>query len=144
MENKKKKLIDLIEDYDEECPDCGEVFFGAVLNGSTEIGHYPVYVSLDPYPLKCGKCPRCAQKCYDNLTSYVKRNGKVPCDNNEIINDDEDINEFISNMEDYIDCLMYNDENYQSELFYSGIDIKDRGELIDLFEYIYSKCSSNK
>jgi len=42
-------------------------FLGPVIDGFIESGDYHVYTELKLYILYCGKCPDCAQVCYDGL-----------------------------------------------------------------------------
>ncbi|MBA7585186.1 hypothetical protein ES708_27157 [subsurface metagenome] len=132
MENKQKRenLINLIKKFNNTCSECGRLFLGALVEGSTEVGAYPVYVGIGSYPLSCGKCPECAKECYDNFYEYIEINNKVPCDDSNI-DENEDIEDIKFEL---LECNMYLDEDYQmDQLAYGNPNVKG-GELIDLYE----------
>ena len=139
MENaqRKEKLISLIKKFNNTCSECGKLFLGALVEGSTEIGAYPVDVGIYSYPLSCGKCPECAKKCYENLYEYVDRNNKIPCDN-DIIDEDENIKDILAEL----DCWMYLDEDFQMDQLGAGNPNVQGGELIDLFEFFKEELIS--
>ena len=138
MENRQKKenLIELIKKFKNKCPECGKLFLGALIEGSTEVGAYPVYVGISSYPLFCGKCPECAKKCYDNLYKYIEENNKAPCVDYMV--DDvtgDDIEEYIDDIKYELDCCIYLDENYQMDQLAWGNPNVHGGELIDLLGF---------
>jgi len=148
MENNeiKKNLIELIKKFDNRCTDCGKIFLGVAINGSTETGNYPIDVGLNSYSLSCGKCPDCAEKCYEGLHEYVRENGKVPCDDYTIYEffeiknrlqefTDEEIDEFINESKFEIECCKYVDEDYQHDSLANGNPNIDGGVLVDLFKF---------
>ncbi|MHA1249093.1 MAG: hypothetical protein ACTSRP_03790 [Candidatus Helarchaeota archaeon] len=156
-DNIKEKLIELIREYDKKCPECGKPFFGIGILGSTEEGSYPVYLEINPYPIWCGKCPECAQKCYDNYTEYIKKYRKDPCSEEPLDLDDYDKKKYKS-IDDYIkdlkrellyysevDCPIYLDENYQwsSGHIYESSSYEN-GMLIDLFDLLLKELTKWK
>jgi len=157
MENEhiKNNLIELIKKFDNKCSDCGKIFLGAAIVGSTEAGNYPVDVGLVNYPLSCGKCPDCAQKCYDRIQKYIKIHGKTPCGDTTIyefhqkevetiVFTDEEIREFIDNHIRFdTDCWMYFDENYQLDQLSYGNPNVEGGELIYLLEFLKEELEYN-
>ena len=135
MKNTKKELTELIKNFNNACSNCGKLFLGASIEGSTEVGAYPVYVDIKSYPLGCKKCPDCAKKCYENLYTYVEQNEKLPCID-EVAEENDSINYFINEFKYELDCLPYLDEDYQmDQLAYDNPNVHG-GELIDLFEFI--------
>lgn len=128
MDEKIENLIELIKLYDKKCPDCNNVFLGVAVDFSYYKEGAPRYMGLNSYPLKCDKCPKCAQDCFDNLFDYAKENGKIPCADS-LVENYGDIDEFITDIKYQIDCTEYCDkENFESEL-------------IDLFERITSELN---
>ena len=122
MDRLIKKLIKLIKGHDKKCPDCDKVFLGVDINGSCKTGGgNPLYLGLKPYPLKCGKCPRCALECYDNLLEFAEEHGRIPCIDAKIDNYD-DIDYFLREMKDlYLECYMYCDDNSHSNEIRLGV-----------------------
>ncbi len=133
MENEqiKENLIRLIKSFNNTCSECGRLFLGALLEGSSEVGRYPVDVGISSYPLSCGKCPGCAKNCYENLIEYVEKNNQIPC-SDSIIDEDE----YFEDIKHELDCLMYLDENFQWDQLGNGNPNVEGGELIDLFDLI--------
>ncbi len=156
MENRQKKenLIELINKYNIVCPDCGKLFLGAIYYAEWQIDHHYLDGGLRGY-LSCGKCPKCAEKCYneirDNLNEYIKEKGKIPCYNGTIYDyfgeehkniefSNEEIEEFMDQVLD-IECQIYLDDDTFDKQFkyvYHGKTINS-GTLIDLFEEIKKK-----
>ncbi len=128
--NRKEELIRLINKFDNKCPDCGKIFLGALLEGSTEVGAYPVYIGITSYPLSCGKCPNCARECYTNLEKYLEQHNKAPCLDyeEEALEKGDILGE--------LDCWIYLDEDFQMNQLGSGNQNVEGGELIDLFDFI--------
>jgi len=158
MENEdiKNNLIELIKKFDNKCPDCGKIFLGKAIVGSTESGDYPVEVGLFDYPLSCGKCPDCAQKCFDGIHKYVKIHGTIPCDvdtiyeyniekDNTRVFTDAEIKEFIDDeMKYHMDCWMYCDKIFQQVAILGSDPYIKGGVLIDLFEFLKDELKDNK
>lgn len=149
IRDRKEELIRLIKRFDNKCPDCGKMFLGATLYAETEIDYRYVNGRLRDY-LSCGKCPECAENCYNNikanLQEYIKEAGRIPCYKETIFEyfngkdedepfDEIEIREFVDNVLK-IECKIYLDEeaiNKQFEHSYHGKNIQS-GKLIDLFE----------
>lgn len=130
MENEQKRenLISLIKKFNSTCSKCGKLFLGALLEGSTEVGAYPVYVGISSYPLSCGKCPNCAQECYNDLEKYLEQYNKAPCLDYE--EEGLDKGEILAEL----DCWVYLEENFQWDQLGAGNPNVEGGELIDLYE----------
>jgi len=97
MEEEKERLIELLRKYDKRCPECGKLFIGFAVEGSTEDGAYPVYLMSCTYPIPCGRCPSCAENC-----------------NLRVIDEEEDNYEDSLEECNYIEeCNKYFDEQYQ-------------------------------
>ncbi|MGQ4876395.1 MAG: hypothetical protein ACP6IY_20215 [Promethearchaeia archaeon] len=156
----KERLIELIREYDNKCPECGKVFLGACILGSTETGSYPVYIEVESYPLKCGKCPECAKKCNANFIEYIKKYRKYPCNNENIEIDFADYYEDEDdNLEDYVnryidenkqclkrelDCQIFCDEDYQMNSIANGNPSINGGILIDLLEVLFKELTEKR
>ncbi len=134
------KILNKVKD--KKCPVCGNPFLGCVIevDNSSTTGIYPgtINIKFSSYPLSCGKCPECAEKCfvgniehqnqsdlnYDVLLAEVKKNSKIPCEEKTIqehndLEDEEDkifpeeeITEFIDSMMDSVACCPYLDKFY--------------------------------
>lgn len=132
MENEQQRenLINLIKNFNNSCSECGKLFLGALLEGSTEVGTYPVYVGISSYPLSCGKCPGCAQECYNDLDKYLELHNKAPCLDYE--EEGLEKHEILGEL----DCWMYLEANFQTEQLAAGNPNVEGGELIDLFDLI--------
>jgi hypothetical protein len=125
-EQTRENLIGLIKNFNNTCSECGRLFLGVLIEGSTEVGRYPVDVGISSYPLSCGKCPECAKKCFENLEKYLEQNNNAPClDYNEEGLEKSDI--FYE-----LDCGVYLKENYQWDQLSAGNPNVEGGELIDL------------
>jgi len=125
-----------------KCPVCGNPFLGCVIDidnsNPSGINPGPVNIKISSYPLSCGKCPKCAEKCfvgniehqdqsdlnYDVLLDYVKKNSKIPCKETTILEhynledekvklfSEKEIKVFIDSMMDSVNCCPYLDKFY--------------------------------
>lgn len=132
----KKETIKILEKQIRTCPECGKEFLGISLNAYYGYNGDYKHSSSDiyKYPLKCRKCPDCADKCYgsngDGLIEYVKKNGDIPCDK------DYTINEFFDN-EKYLKKENLNDYTKEEILEYieSAITCEDKDKCYQYFHY---------
>ena len=150
MNDFRENLIELIKKFDNKCPSCGRIFLGKAVTGDTEIGGYDLYVGLSDYPLRCGKCPSCAEECYNGLLNYIQENEESPCIKHDMTDyienekiSEEECKEFLNDIKYELDCHMYLDENYQKEGFESSYHMKHAGELYDLFEILMDALKEN-
>ncbi len=117
----KKETLEILEKKIKTCPDCSKEFLGIAISGGTDPAHtWKGQVNISTYPLECNKCPKCAEKCFEN----VEKTKKIPC-----------IDDIDYNIDDYgdlcieLDCYCYFQYTYTPDTPYMG-------ELIDLFERI--------
>ena len=61
MENKKEKIIELINKFENKCLDCGKQFLAIGINSGSHSNRY--HPEIYKYDFKCDKCPKCAAKC---------------------------------------------------------------------------------
>ncbi len=136
MVERKERLIELIKKYHRGCPDCGKEFLGAALEGSSK--YSVVHVGIISYPLSCGKCPSCAQNCFNTKSDVLRRDGGIPCCERTFdeYDEDEDFETIGNNFAPELDCWMYCDEKWDTYESVSSTIIG--GKLIDLFEILES------
>jgi len=138
----KKNSIEIFKKLGQKCTECGEFFIGAAIQCSTENGNYGVYFDdFGDYSLSCGKCPTCAERCYDKLVDYINDHGHAPCCEDNKINSDENIISFINNLKEfgYIECYSYTNDYQDHQLQYKVGGLINGGELIDITEVLLKK-----
>ncbi|MHA1250870.1 MAG: hypothetical protein ACTSVV_06295 [Promethearchaeota archaeon] len=158
-DNIKEKLIKLIQEYDKRCPECGKLFLGIGIEGSTETdGDYPIYLEIKPYPISCGKCPECAKKCYKNFVENIKKSGgRDPCDDEPLNLDDYDKEKY-KNIDEYLEhyklekftyydyeCPIYLEQDFEwdNKVPWGASSFRE-GIVINVFDLIIKELTKHK
>ena len=136
----KSETEKILEKHIKTCTDCGKEFLGIAINGGVNPAHTWQAVSeISLYPLKCGKCPSCAEKCSNKHREYTK--DKEPSEKIKQLKCPEDI--FADSgmlYEDWyglVPCYFYFNIDYSPDLH----DVDETGAtyLFDLLEFFKEK-----
>ena len=137
MKTETERKLKNLEKHLKTCPDCGKEFLGIAIDGGVNPAHTWQAVSeISLYPLKCGKCPNCAEKCFDKIDDFCsekinKENynnrTKIPCLDELWTSEEWENHNF-----ECIDCYFYFDLGIDS-----GREIDDSVAtyLFDLLEF---------
>lgn len=143
----KQKTKKILEKAVKVCSDCGKEFLGIAIDGGVDPAHTWIATSETLlYPLKCGKCPDCAEKCFNKIVGFSTKNIKEEDYNNTIKIPCE--NEFWTSEEwwEYkwgVDCYSY--FHYYTDLsMIEGVDETGATYLLDLLELFEGVKSNNK
>ena len=134
----RKDLINFMKNYDTKCPDCGKLFLGVILSVVYEHNMNPPDIGSEGY-LSCEKCPECAKKCYNTRYEILERNRKLPCLDEKVDEYDGNIDDYLMDLRDDIECYYCLDDDCIKDSPYL-LDkhnlMLEKGILIDLFDYL--------
>ena len=63
------ELKEKYKDIFKVCAECGDEFLPIIVSADQhDKGYYPLYGKVHVNPLVCGKCPKCAEECFKEVT----------------------------------------------------------------------------